>query len=142
VTVPTSTPGATWSVVFGSGTASASAANLTLTVPPVSAVVSVPGTGLPKSGLGTPKVTAGGDDLTSLYRLGATVGGGPASVVFAIRRGNGAWRRVAIDDSTPYRAFLEPGRFKKRERVTGVAVAEGTDGTVAASSPVTFVPRP
>jgi glycosidase len=142
VTVPTATPGATWSVAFGSGTASGSGANLTLTIPPVSAVVAVPGAGLPKSGLGTPKLTAGGDDLTSLYRLGAAVSGGPASVVFAIRRGNGVWRRVAIDDSAPYRAFLEPGRFKKRERVTGVAVAEGTDGTVAASSPVTFVPNP
>ena len=87
-------------------------------------------------------MAAGSDDLTSLYRLGATVGGGPASVVFAIRRGSGAWHRIAIDDSAPYRAFLEPGRFKKRERVTGVAVAEGTDGTVAASSPVTFVPNP
>jgi glycosidase len=142
VTVPTATPGATWSVAFGTGGASASGANLTLTIPPVSAVVAVPGTGLPKSGLGTPKLATGSDDLTSLYRLGATVNGGPASVVFAIRRGSGAWHRVAIDDSAPYRAFLEPDRFKKRERVTGVAVAEGTDGTVAASPPVTFVPNP
>jgi hypothetical protein len=142
VTVPTSTPGAAWSSAFGAGTATGSGANLTLTIPPVSAVVAVPGSGLPKSSLRTPKLTAGGDELTSLYRLGATVGGGPASVVFAIRRGKGAWQRVAIDDSTPYRAFLEPDRFRKRERVTGVAVAEGTDGTIAASPPVTFVPNP
>jgi glycosidase len=142
VTVPTATPGAAWTVPFGSGAASAAGANLSLTIPPISAEVAVPGTGLPKSGLGTPKLAAASDDLTSLYRLGATVSGGPASVVFAIRRGTGAWRRIAIDDSAPYRAFLEPGSFKKRERVTGVAVAEGTDGTVAASSPVTFVPNP
>jgi hypothetical protein len=142
VTVPTATPGATWSVAFGTGGASGSAANLTLTIPPVSAVVAVPGTGLPKSGLGKAKLATGSDDLTSLYRLGATVSGGPASVVFAIRRRNGAWHRVAIDDSAPYRAFLEPGRFKKRERVAGVAVAEGTVGTVAAAPPVTFVPNP
>jgi glycosidase len=142
VTVATATPGVSWSVPFGSGSASASGSNLSLTVPPVSALVAVPGTGLPKSSLGTPKLTAGSDDLTSLYRLGATVSGGPASVVFAIRRGSGAWHRVAIDDSAPYRTFLEPGRFEKRERVAGVAVAEGTDGTIAASSPVTFVPNP
>ncbi len=142
VTVATATPAATWSAAFGSGTVSSTGAGLTLTIPPVSAVVVVPGTGLARSGLGTPNLTAGSDDLTSLYRLGATVDGGPASVVFAIRRGKGSWRRVAIDDSAPYRAFLEPGRFEKHERVTGVAVAEGTDGSVAASSPVTFVPNP
>jgi glycosidase len=142
VTVATATPAATWSTAFGSGTISSAGANLTLTIPPVSAIVAVPGTGIPKSGVGTPKLTAGSDSLTSLYRLGATVKGGPASVVFAIRLSRGGWQRVAIDDSAPYRAFLEPGRFSKRERVVGVAVAEGTDGSVAASPPVTFVPNP
>lgn len=69
-------------------------------------------------------------------------GGGPVSVWFAIRRAGGAWQRVAADDSAPYRAFLEPGRFHKREGVQGVAVARGTDGSVAVSSVSTFVPNP
>ena len=64
------------------------------------------------------------------------------SVWFAIRRAGGAWQRVAIDDSAPYRAFLEPGRFRKRERVEAVAVARGTDGSVAVSPVGTFVPNP
>jgi hypothetical protein len=49
---------------------------------------------------------------------------------------------VAADDSAPYRAFLEPGRFHKRERVQGVAVARGTDGSVAVSPVSSFVPNP
>ena len=57
----------------------------------------------------------------------------PVSVAFAIRRHGGAWQRVAIDDSAPYRAFLTPARFKKREQVEGVAVARGLDGTVSSS---------
>jgi hypothetical protein len=48
---------------------------------------------------------------------------------------------VAIDDSAPYRAFLEPARFQKHERVRGVAVARGTDGSVAVSPVVTFQPN-
>jgi hypothetical protein len=63
------------------------------------------------------------------------------SVSFAIRLRGGAWRRVAIDDSAPYRAFLEPARFKKRERVEGVAVARGVDGSVAVSPVLVFVPN-
>ena len=53
----------------------------------------------------------------------------------------GAWQRVAIDDSAPYRAFLTPTRFKKRERVEGVAVARGLDGTISVSQIATFVPN-
>jgi hypothetical protein len=64
------------------------------------------------------------------------------SVWFAIRRAGGVWQRVAADDSAPYRAFLEPGRFRKHERVQAVAVARGTDGSVAASPVGSFVPNP
>ena len=61
---------------------------------------------------------------------------------FAIRRAGGVWQRVAADDSAPYRAFLEPGRFRKHERVQAVAVARGTDGSVAASPVGSVVPNP
>jgi glycosidase len=139
VTVPTATSAATWSVAFGSGTVRG---NLTLTIPPVSAVVAVPATTLPKASPAKPALTTRPDDLTSLYRLGATVAGAaPVSVAFAVRRSGGAWQRIAIDDSAPYRAFLEPGQFKKRERVQAVAVARGLDGSVAVSPVVTFRPN-
>jgi glycosidase len=139
VTVPTATPGAAWTLAFGSG---AARGNLTLTIPPVSALVAVPGATLPKIAPPRPKLVAGADDLTSLFRLQATAtGSAPVSVAFAIRRTGGAWHRLAIDDSAPYRAFVAPASFAKRERVEGVAVARGLDGSVSASPVLTFVPN-
>jgi hypothetical protein len=88
-------------------------------------------------------LTARADDLTAYYKLGVTgLGNAPVSVAFAIRRGGGAWQRVAIDDSAPYRAFLTPGRFKKHQQVAGVAVARGLDGTISMSNIASFVPNP
>jgi hypothetical protein len=48
---------------------------------------------------------------------------------------------VAVDDSAPYRAFVDPLRFAKREKVDAVAVARGLDGSAAVSPVVTFAPR-
>jgi glycosidase len=140
VTVPTSSPSATWSVAFGTGSASG---NLRLTIPPVSAVVAVTSTTIPKAAPGKPALTARADDLTAYYRLGVTgLGSSVVSLAFAIRRHGGAWQRVAIDDSAPYRAFLTPTRFTKHEKVEGVAVARGLDGTISVSKVASFVPNP
>jgi glycosidase len=140
VTVPTGTTNTSWTVAFGSGTVRG---NLTLTIPPVSALVAVPGAALPRTAASKPVLTGGADSLTSYFRLSAArTGASPASVAFAIRRRGGAWQRVAIDDSAPYRAFLSPDRFKKRERVDAVAVARGLDGSVAVSPVGTFTPNP
>jgi hypothetical protein len=140
VTAPTASPNAAWSIVFGTGSASGS---LTLTIPPISAIVAVPSTTIPKAAPPRPTLTVGADDLTAYYRLGVTgLGSSPVSVSFAIRRHGGAWQRVAIDDSVPYRAFLTPTRFKKHERVDGVAVARGSDGTISTSQIASFVPNP
>jgi len=140
VTVPTGTTNTSWTVAFGSGTVRG---NLTLTIPPVSALVAVPGAALPRTAASKPVLTGGADSLTSYFRLSAArTGASPASVAFAIRRRGGAWQRVAIDDSAPYRAFLSPDRFKKKERVDAVAVARGLDGSVAVSPVGTFTPNP
>jgi glycosidase len=138
VTVATATPGAAWSVVFGSGTA---AGGLTLTIPPVSAVAAAPSASLPPTPVTGPTLSGKPDELTSLYLLAANVRGGPASVTFAIRARGGGWRRVAIDDSAPYRAFLEPQRFAEGERVEAVAVARGANGSVAVSKVASVRPR-
>src|SRR4051794_3572690 len=138
VTVTTATPGAAWSVVFGPGTA---AGGLTLTIPPVSAVAAVPSESLPATPVTTPTVSGKPDELTSLYLLAATMRGGAASVTFATRARGGAWRRVAIDDSAPYRAFLEAQRFAKGARVDAVAVARAANGSVAVSKVVSVGPR-
>jgi hypothetical protein len=63
------------------------------------------------------------------------------SVAFAIRRRGGSWQRVAIDDSAPYRAFLEPGRFKPHERIDAVAVARGLNGATSISQIATLRPN-
>ena len=140
VSVPTTIPNATWRVVFGNGSVQG---NLTLTISPLSALVAAPGTAIVKAAPPKPTLTARADDLTAYYRLGVTgVGNAPVSVAFAIRRGGGAWQRIAIDDSAPYRAFLTPARFKKNEKVAGVAVARGLDGTISMSQVASFVPNP
>jgi hypothetical protein len=139
VTVPTATPGTSWHIVFGTGTARG---GLTLTIPPVSAVVAVPSDGMPKAAPRKPKLSAGPDALTEYTALTATAPGEPVSVWFAIRRKGGGWQRVAVDDSAPYRAFVDPLRFPRRAKVDAVAVARGLDGTVAVSPVVTFTPRP
>jgi hypothetical protein len=140
VKVQTATPGATWSIAFGTGTAGG---DLTLTIPPVSAVVAVPSATMTKAAPPRPKLTGRTDDLTAYYRLGVTgMGTTPVSVAFAFRRSGGAWQRVAIDDSAPYRAFLAPTRFTKHEKVEGVAVARGLDGTISMSQIASFVPNP
>ena len=113
-----------------------------LLIPPVSAQISTPAAAIPAQAPQTPKLSAGSDSLTSYYQLAASVPGGPVSVAFAIRRGGGSWQRIAIDDSAPYRAFVDPLRFRKHERLEGVAVARGTNGTTAISKVVTFVPNP
>jgi hypothetical protein len=65
----------------------------------------------------------------------------PVSVTFAVRRGSGAWRRLAADDAPPYRAFVEPGRYRKGEKVDLVAIATATDGSVAVSPVLRITPR-
>jgi hypothetical protein len=66
-------------------------------------------------------------------------GPAPLSVAFALKRaGAGAWTRLAVDDAPPYRAFLDPTRFKKDERVQLVAIARALDGSTAVSAVVPF----
>jgi glycosidase len=139
VTVATATPGANWSIAYGTGTASG---NLTLTIPPVSAVVATASAPMPQTTPAKPVLTAGPDALTDYDVLTAKVTGEPVSVWFAVRRPGGAWQKVAVDDSSPYRGFVDPGTFPKKAKVQAVAVARGLSGAVSVSNLVTFTPRP
>ncbi len=115
--------------------------SLSITIPPVSGrVVVLPGT-IAAAKPSPPSLTEAADDFSSYDVLGAKVPGGPVSVAFATRRAGGSWQRVAIDDSSPYRGFVDPGRFRKGERVQAVAVARGLDGSIAVSRVLTFTPR-
>jgi hypothetical protein len=58
------------------------------------------------------------------------------------RAGSPAWIRLDVDDSPPYRAFLDPAKFKKNEQVSLVAVARGPDGSTAVSGVIRFRVHP
>ena len=91
---------------------------------------------IPAAGAKPPAVTVAEDDLTELRRVTAKPGSSTVSVAFAVKRARSGWRRLAADDSPPYRAFLDPATYKKGETVHVVAIARALDGTVAVSAVV------
>jgi hypothetical protein len=88
-------------------------------------------------------VLVAADDLTELRRVSATAPGtAPVSIAFAVRRaGSVRWQRVAVDDSPPYRAFLDPLRYRRDERVHLVAIVRALDGSTAVSPVVPITVR-
>jgi hypothetical protein len=100
-------------------------------------------TEIPAAAPGRPSLRVGADDLSGLVRVSATVAGSaPVSVAFAVRRERGKrWLRLGVDDSPPYRAFLDPAGFRRGERVQLVAVARGIDGRLAVSPLRAFTVR-
>lgn len=141
LTVSTATPSSQWMSLLGdSGTPSSDAAGrLVLTVPAADALLLEAVQPIPQAPAPKPKLVVRGDTLSSLWAATATVGGSaPVTVAFAIRRGSGAWKRLAVDDSPPYRAFLDPSKFARNEPVQLVAIARALDGSTAASGVVTF----
>ena len=141
--VQTATPSSAWTTLLGSpGTASSDASGrIALTVPALSTAVLRADAAVPARAPGIAKLTVGPDDLTELVRVSASATGGPVTVSFAVKRGTGAWRLVAVDDSPPFRAFLKPAGYRKGERVQLVAIARSLDGRTAVSKVVTAVPR-
>jgi glycosidase len=143
VTVKTATPSSKWSQVHGGPVPFAqpsSDAGGTITVPVngLNAVLLRADSEIPAAAPAAPKLTMRGDDLTSLWVASATgAGSAPVSVAFAVRRGT-SWHRLAVDTSPPYRAFLDPARFKKNEPVQVVAIARSLDGRTATSQVVRF----
>jgi len=144
VTVATATPQAEWTHLLGETAPAASSANgsLTITVAPLSSAVLRAERQIAVSRPRAPKLTAGRDSLSDLMRLRATVAGrAPVTVAFAVRRGAGRWTRIATDDSPPYRAFLDPTRYRRRERIQLVAIARALNSTTAVSRVLPFTVR-
>ena len=139
----TSTPSATWTDLLGSTLPVGSSENgeLGVTVPPVSAVLLRPDRAIAAPPTAKPGLRVEPDDLSSYVRLSVPSADPTVSVTFAVKRGRGAWQRVASDDSPPYRGFLDPARFKRKEQVQVVAVERALDGTVALSRVATVVPQ-
>lgn len=144
MTVSTSTPTSSWTAVLGSATATTGAdAGLSVQVPALSSLLLRADAPLPGGRPAAPTITVHPDDLTALLRVAATVKGrAPVTVAFAARRSGAAtWSRIAVDDSPPYRAFLDPSRYRRGERVHLVAIARSLDGATALSPVVPFVVR-
>jgi alpha-amylase len=142
LTVSTATPSSTWNVLFGNaGTlTSDSGGKLHVTVPAVGAILLEAATPFPVSRAPKPTLKVGGDALSNLFVAKAKVSGRqPLTVAFAYRRaGSSKWTRLDVDDSPPYRGFLEAGRFKKHERLELVAITRSLDGSTATSKVVGF----
>jgi hypothetical protein len=145
LTVRTSTPGSTWSTLFGASPSvrSTEAGALTVSLDALSAVLVRADSALPEPQRVRPALLVRPDGLTDLVQARATLATTePVSVAFAVKRGKGAWVRIAADDSPPYRGFLEPRRYRRGERVAVVAVTRWPGGTATVSPVVTAVPRP
>ena len=96
---------------------------------------------IPAAAPAAPVLKAGPDPISSYYALTATVAGAPVTVAFATRVPGRPWARVAVDDSAPYRAFLDPLRFKKGQRIQVVAIARGFNGATSVSRVLTVSPH-
>ena len=142
VVVPTGTRSVTWTGLLGSGATSDAQGRLVLSVPAQGAVLLRADADLPVARPSAPSLRAAADDLTDLVRLTATqTGAKTVSVAFAVKRGKGAWRRLAVDDSPPYRAFLDPAGFQRGEVVHVVGIARGLDGSTAVGNVLALTPR-
>jgi hypothetical protein len=95
---------------------------------------------IPSSPPVKPAVSVGPDAQSPLWVVRAAVPPAPVvSVAFAVRRaGSSSWKRLDVDTSPPFRAFLDPATFAHDEKVSLVAVARGLDGRTAVSKVVSF----
>jgi hypothetical protein len=129
-------------VLFGNSTPvqSGSDGKVTVTVPAVGALLLEAESQIPVSAPPTPQVKVAHDLYTRFFAVKASVSGSqPVTVAFAVKRaGSSTWRRLDVDDSSPYRAFLDPVKFKKGEKLQLVAIARNLSGATARSAVVTY----
>ncbi len=142
VTVPTSTAGA-WTTLLPAGiprSTSTASGKLEVIVGAVNATVLKADGEVFGGHAQKPKLTIAADDLSNLFAATATVPGtAPVSVAFAYRRtGTTAWRRIDVDTSPPFRGFIDPAKFKRRERIQVIAIERALDGSIAPSAVVPF----
>ncbi|HVS84712.1 MAG TPA: alpha-amylase family glycosyl hydrolase [Gaiellaceae bacterium] len=141
LTFPTATPSSGWTSLFGDAGSVQSDAKgtVTVTVPAEGALLLEAQQTIPVAKAPTPKLTVHSDSLTDLWAVNAAVSGtAPVTVAFAVKRASGGWKRLDVDDSPPYRAFLDPAKYKKNESVQLAAIVRALDGSTATSKVVTF----
>ena len=143
VRIRTSTPSSRWPAILGTteGETSDGTGALELHVPPLAAEAFAAEGELPQALPPKPRLRIQTDDLSGLRRVSVAAPAQPVSVAFAVKRGAGPWRRLAVDDSPPYRAFLDPAGYRRNETVHLVAVTRALDGTTATSAVVPTILR-
>jgi glycosidase len=141
VAVTTATGSSQWTSLLGDARASSGAGGaLTVELPPLAAVLLRADEQLAPRRPTRPVLRVARDGLSDLWRV-SVIGTQPGSVSFAVKRGRGAWSRLAADDSPPYRAFLDPTKFRNRERVHLVAIRRSLGGATATSRVLPFTVR-
>ena len=144
VDIPTSTPSSGWAALLGAATSrSDSRGRVELPVPGLSSLLLRADVPLPQRPVTPPKVRLAPDNATGYWQVSAGVGSaGPVTVSFAVRPARGtSWLRFGADDSAPYRAFLDPGSFKRGAEVYLVAIVRSLDGRTAVSRVTPLRPR-
>jgi glycosidase len=142
VSIQTATIASDWSPLRGDiGAHSSGTGRLEVHVDPLIATVLEAKQQVQVSAPPKPLLTVGADAQSNLWPVLAAVRTTePLSVAFGVYR-NGRWTLLASDPEPPYRAFLDPTRFKDGEKVDLVAVARSLDGRTAASKVLRYTVR-
>jgi len=137
--VPTSTPSAKFERVWGEtmGATSDASGEVTLSIPALSAAVLRADTKFPIDAI-DPVVSVGPDDFSELWLITAETSTAPQEVSFMIDDGRG-WRRLSVDDSAPFRAFVSADAFPAGASLRVAAVSRFADGSLRRSTVQTFV---
>jgi hypothetical protein len=141
VAIPSATRSMGWTSLLGvSAVLTLSPDNrLSVTVPPLTAMLLRPHDSLQSTPPVRPALRVVADNFSDYWLPTATLRGGtPVSVAFAVKRARGSWQRLAVDDSPPYRAVLDPTKFRRNERIYLVAIVRGLGGDVAMSGVESF----
>jgi glycosidase len=132
--VPTSSPNALFESVWGrvNGAKADAAGEVALKIPALSAAVLRADSRfvLEKS---APEISVGEDDFSDLWLVSAETSASPQEVSFMVDDGSG-WRRVAVDDSAPYRGFISRESFADGATVRVAAVSRFADGSLSRST--------
>ncbi|MFM7082105.1 MAG: alpha-amylase family glycosyl hydrolase, partial [Actinomycetota bacterium] len=136
--VPTSSPNALFESVWGrvNGAKADAAGEVALKIPALSAAVLRADSRfvLEKS---APEISVGEDDFSDLWLVSAETSASPQEVSFMVDDGSG-WRRIAVDDSAPYRGFISRESFADGATVRVAAVSRFADGSLSRSTIVSF----
>jgi hypothetical protein len=147
--VQTSSPSTAFSVIDGPSLGvvapkTDASGRISLALPAVGAELLKANTPIPVGVPGRPALKVVGDPLTTMWAATATIPGTqPVTVAFLWRKaGSAAQHLLDIDTSPPFRGFIDPAKFGKREKIVVTAVARSLDGRTTTSKAVPFTVRP